>query len=66
MPDPVVSDGAYKSFEELYGTETDDGDRPSRQFTPQATDRDKKFRSVLVSGTSFILQIILKICIQFM
>jgi hypothetical protein len=50
LPDPVLHEGRYKSFEETYGTLTDDRDRPSRKATPEATDRDKKFKSLLVSG----------------
>lgn len=53
MPDQVISNRVYKSFEGLYGTDTNDGDRPSSS----ATNRDKQFKSILVSCTSFSLWI---------
>ncbi|WAR07376.1 hypothetical protein MAR_017334 [Mya arenaria] len=41
VPDPTLDEnGAYKSFEDLYGTATDDSGRPSLTHKPQLTDRD--------------------------
>ena len=51
LPDPVLdADGTYKSFEDVYGTETDDSDRPSLKGQPLTSERDKQFKKVFVSG----------------
>lgn len=51
LPDPVLDqDGNYKRFEEVYGHDTTENDRPSLKVKPEATSRDKSFRSVLVAG----------------
>ncbi|XP_053379602.1 uncharacterized protein LOC128548528 isoform X2 [Mercenaria mercenaria] len=48
VPDPTCDNNTYKSFGDLYGTETDDTGRPSLAHKPQMTDRDKKFKKLLV------------------
>lgn len=43
LPDPVPGDDLhYKSFEELYGTETTENHRPSSMNTKMKTKKDKK------------------------
>lgn len=50
LPDAVMVEGEYKSFEQVYGTETDDSDRPSASKVPETTERDKNFKSLLVAS----------------
>lgn len=52
LPDPVLSeDACYKQFEEVYGTDTKDNDRPSLKDFCQPTERDKKHHGLLNAGT---------------
>ncbi|KAH3897883.1 hypothetical protein DPMN_022079 [Dreissena polymorpha] len=56
LPDAVLDlDGQYKCFNDVYGTETKDSDRPSLKVKPEATDRDKRFKSVLVAGMHVVV-----------
>ncbi|XP_056013095.1 uncharacterized protein LOC125679479 [Ostrea edulis] len=50
MPDPTKDEnGQYKGFKDLYGTETNDMDRPSlKGKSGESSERDKKFKAVLV------------------
>lgn len=52
LPDPVLNeDGAYKSFEDIYGTPTTDKDRPSLQEkVPTSRNRDKELKNLLVAS----------------
>lgn len=62
LPDPVLGcDGRFKPFTEVYGTETSDSDRPSLHKKPELTERDKKFKTMLVAG---LLHVYLKIILN--
>lgn len=50
LPDAVISDGVYKDFEALYGTETTDSCRPSLKSTPHPTEKDKEHKNILNGG----------------
>lgn len=52
VPDPTKDEnGQYKCFKDLYGTETNDKERPSLQGKPvDSSERDKKFKAVLVGS----------------
>lgn len=52
MPDPTKGEnGQYKGFNDLYGTETNDMDRPSLNGkSGESSERDKKFKAVLVGS----------------
>jgi hypothetical protein len=51
LPDPVLSDGAcYKAFEEVYGRDTNDNDRPSLKESCQPSERDKEHQGLLNAG----------------
>lgn len=53
LPDPVSSpSGGFKAFTEVFGTDTNDSDRPGLKENPTASDRDKKFKALLV-GSKF-------------
>ena len=52
VPDPIMKDGEYTDFAELYGPETDDTGRPSAAEIQTTSDRDKKFKNVFV-GSKF-------------
>lgn len=53
LPDPVSSPtGGFKAFTEVFGTDTNDSDRPGLKENPTASDRDKKFKALLV-GSKF-------------
>ena len=49
LPDPVLKEDGFGTFDELYGTETNDGDRPGLKAHPQS-ERDKTFKNLLVGG----------------
>jgi hypothetical protein len=56
LPDPVIDPRTdeYRPFEEVYGTETTDQDRPSlKQNTSTPTENDKKHKGDLVAGSLF-------------
>lgn len=56
LPDPVLgSDSKFLGFCDVYGTPTTDKDRPGLKFTGVATDRDKKFKSLLVGSKSILI-----------
>ncbi|KAK3105417.1 hypothetical protein FSP39_024872 [Pinctada imbricata] len=48
LPDPVAEDdgSAYKTFDDLYGTETTDKDRPSLKEHCSPTERDEKLKGI--------------------
>ncbi|WAQ99742.1 hypothetical protein MAR_024115 [Mya arenaria] len=49
LPDPVSDgDNHYKPFAAVYGTKTDDKQRPSLSLKPEMTDRDKKLKHMFV------------------
>ncbi|WAR08379.1 hypothetical protein MAR_018337 [Mya arenaria] len=51
LPDPVSDgDNHYKPFAAVYGTKTDDKQRPSLSLKPEMTDRDKKLKHMFVGG----------------
>ncbi|XP_056009601.1 uncharacterized protein LOC130051588 [Ostrea edulis] len=52
VPDPTKDEnGQYKGFKDLYGTETNDMDRPSlKGKSGESSERDKKFKAVLVGS----------------
>ena len=55
LPDPVSSPTeGFKAFTELYGTDTNDSDRPGLKDNPQPSDRDRKFKTLLV-GSKFCI-----------
>ena len=41
----------YKSFEDLYGKDTTDDDRPSKKKQPES-EQDKKHKNLFVAGTN--------------
>lgn len=55
LPDPVLENGEYKSFEAVYGTETDDRDRPGLKFSPEAVENDKDKKSLFIAGLTVFL-----------
>lgn len=56
LPDPIVNEsGEYKEYRDLYGTNTDERDMPSRKQKAVSTDRDKKFKSLLTAGKTNVL-----------
>lgn len=52
VPDPTKDEnGQYKSFKDLYGTETNDMETPSLKGKPgDSSERVKKFKAVLVGS----------------
>ena len=44
-----VTKDHYKPFSELFGKETNEGDRPSLKFSISATEADKAHKALLVS-----------------
>ncbi len=51
LPDPTIGRGdKYKKFEDLYGTETTDSDRPSLKTNPVQTENDKKYKHLFNAG----------------
>lgn len=60
LPDPVEVEGTleeYKSFDQVYGEETDDSSRPSLKTKPQPTEADMRHKGgfVAAKARSFIL-----------
>ena len=55
LPDPVLSpDMSYKPFNEVYGTETTDEDRPMLKLQPVPSQNDKANKVTLVGGSYYI------------
>lgn len=54
MPDPVLENDTFLDFEKIYGTNTEEVARPSAQRTPEKSERDKKFKSILVASMSYL------------
>ncbi|KAK3106924.1 hypothetical protein FSP39_003134, partial [Pinctada imbricata] len=54
LPDPVAEDdgSAYKTFDDLYGTETTDKDRPSLKEHCSPTERDKKLKGIHTAASA--------------
>ena len=50
LPHPVLKEDRYMDFAQVYGTETNDADRPALKDNPQPTDNDKKLKSLLVAA----------------
>lgn len=52
MPYPVLRDSkdGYKPFQEVFGQETSEKDRPSSGGLSKPTEEDKKLKSLLVGG----------------
>jgi hypothetical protein len=55
LPDPCHDPtNTWHSFEELYGTETNDHQRPSFSTRPGTTGRDANHKCLLVSGIDIL------------
>ena len=56
LPDPVPgTDGKYKDFSELYGTQTTDNHRPGLQNKPQLAENDKAHKELFVAGSEILV-----------
>jgi hypothetical protein len=44
------TDGEYKDFDDVYGNDTNDLDRPSLKAKLPTSERDVQFRKILVGG----------------
>lgn len=55
LPDPVRADGenSWKSFEEVYGTETSDAQRPSLSNKPVSAE-DTENKALFIAGKFII------------
>ena len=50
LPDPVVLDGGYEDFDQLYGTVTSEKDRPSLISKPQSKANNTRLYLLVVSS----------------
>lgn len=58
LPDPKMTDdgNGFQSFDELYGTITDDSQRPGLIVQQTSSDIDKRNSGVLVSGKELTIE----------
>ena len=49
LPDPVKVDGEWKKFDEVYGTETNDDQRPSKAMNPTSAS-DVESKKMFIAG----------------
>lgn len=60
VPDPVLKEtGSYKSFEDVYGQNTNDQDRPMLREKSEPSQRDKTFKSIIVASNNPCVYVVL-------